>query len=50
MSHEERLKEVARLLKVKSPPLEFYDKQVYNQPPEVAILNLYDYLTDRQQG
>lgn len=48
MTHEERSKAVAELLKgdVK-PPVEFYEKNVWNKSSEIAILNLYDWFKEK---
>lgn len=48
MTHEERLKIVAKLAKGKiTPPIAFMERQVWNQSSEVAILNQYDWYKEK---
>jgi hypothetical protein len=48
MTHEERLPIVGELVKGRiKPPIKFYETNVYRQPPEIAIENLYDWYKEK---
>lgn len=48
MTHDQMKTIVAGLLKKRQPPQDFYERCVYNQSPEIAILNLYEWFEDNE--